>query len=50
VADLTVAAVLAYRVILFWLPLAAGAAAFASLRRGLDHPERPDLCEVPAAA
>ena len=49
-ADLTVAAVLAYRVILFWLPLAAGAVAFASLRRGLNRPDRPDLCEVPAAA
>ncbi len=36
-ADLTVAAVLAYRVILFWLPLAAGALAFASLRRGIDR-------------
>src|SRR3712207_7693619 len=33
-ADLTVAAVLAYRVILFWLPLAAGAVAFALLRPG----------------
>jgi uncharacterized protein (TIRG00374 family) len=49
-ADLTVAAVLAFRIILFWLPLAAGAAAFASLRRGLNRPDRPDLCQVPAAA
>jgi len=49
-ADVTVAAVLAYRVILFWLPLVAGAFAFASLRRALNRPERPDLCEVPAAA
>ena len=48
-ADLTVAAVLAYRVILFWLPLVAGAPAFASLRRGLNQPDRPDLCDVPAA-
>ena len=40
----TVAAVLAYRVILFWLPLLGGAAAFVSLRRGLNHPQRPDLC------
>ncbi len=48
-ADVTVAAVLAYRVILFWLPLAAGAIAFASLRRGLNRPDRPDLCVVPAA-
>jgi len=49
-ADLTVAAVLAYRVILFWLPLAAGAVAFTSLRRGLNRPDRPDLCDVPAVA
>jgi uncharacterized protein (TIRG00374 family) len=49
-ADLTVAAVLGFRVILFWLPLAAGAVAFASLRRGLNRPDRPDLCEVPAVA
>jgi uncharacterized membrane protein YbhN (UPF0104 family) len=43
------AAVLAYRVILFWLPLVVGAAAFALLRRGLNHPARPDLCApVPA--
>jgi uncharacterized protein (TIRG00374 family) len=46
-ADVTVAAVLAYRLILFWLPLAVGAIAFASLRRGLNRPDRPDLCEVP---
>ena len=43
------AAVLAYRVILFWLPLIVGAVAFASLRRGLNDPDRPDLCAVPAA-
>jgi uncharacterized protein (TIRG00374 family) len=43
----TAAAVLAYRVILFWLPLVGGAIAFASLRRGLDQPDRPDLCEPP---
>jgi uncharacterized protein (TIRG00374 family) len=48
-ADLTVAAVLAYRLILFWLPFLAGAAAFASLYRGLNRPDRPDLCDVPAA-
>jgi uncharacterized membrane protein YbhN (UPF0104 family) len=41
----TAAAILAYRVILFWLPLVLGAAAFVSLRRGLQDPERPDLCE-----
>jgi len=38
------AAVLAYRVILFWLPLLVGGLAFASLRRGLNQPHRPDLC------
>src|SRR5919204_3690905 len=36
----TTAAVLAYRVILFWLPLAGGAAALVSLRRALARPER----------
>jgi uncharacterized protein (TIRG00374 family) len=40
----TAAAVLIYRVILFWLPLLIGGAAFASLRRGLNDPNRPDLC------
>jgi len=48
-AAATAAAVLAYRVILFWLPLTVGALAFASLRRGLNDPDRPDLCVVPAA-
>jgi uncharacterized membrane protein YbhN (UPF0104 family) len=43
-AQATVAAVLAYRLILFWLPLIVGAGAFWSLRRSLDQPERPDLC------
>jgi uncharacterized membrane protein YbhN (UPF0104 family) len=43
------AAVLIYRVILFWLPLLVGALAFISLRRGLNKPERPDLCFVPEA-
>jgi uncharacterized membrane protein YbhN (UPF0104 family) len=38
------AAILAYRVILFWLPLVLGAAAFVSLRRGLQDPARADLC------
>jgi uncharacterized membrane protein YbhN (UPF0104 family) len=46
----TAAAILAYRVILFWLPLLVGAIAFASLRRGLNQPDRPDLCVVPSAA
>jgi uncharacterized protein (TIRG00374 family) len=45
----TVAAVLIYRLILFWIPLIIGAVAFAGLRRGLDHPSRPDLCSAPAA-
>ncbi len=40
----TAAAVLAYRLILFWLPLAVGAVAFNNLRRGLNDPSRPDLC------
>jgi uncharacterized membrane protein YbhN (UPF0104 family) len=45
------AAVLAYRVILFWVPIVMGAPAFWSLRRGLDDSARPDLClPVPAAA
>jgi uncharacterized membrane protein YbhN (UPF0104 family) len=45
----TAAAVLAYRLILFWLPLVVGAIAFLSLRRGLNDPDRPELCVVPAA-
>jgi uncharacterized membrane protein YbhN (UPF0104 family) len=49
-ADATVAAVLAYRVILFWLPLVVGAGAFWSLRRALNRPERPDLCYPPLTA
>ena len=40
----TAAAVLAYRLILFWLPLAVGAVAFNNLRRGFNDPSRPDLC------
>jgi uncharacterized protein (TIRG00374 family) len=48
-AAATAAAVLAYRVILFWLPLVLGGIAFSSLRRGLNDPERPELCVVPAA-
>jgi uncharacterized protein (TIRG00374 family) len=47
VAD-TAAAVLAYRLILFWLPLVVGGVAFVFLRKGLN--ERPDLCWVPPAA
>ena len=45
----TAAAVLLYRVVLFWLPLIVGGISFASLRRGLNDPDRPDLCVVPAA-
>jgi uncharacterized protein (TIRG00374 family) len=45
----TAAAVLVYRTILFWLPLVVGAVAFISLRRGLNRPDRPELCVVPAA-
>ena len=48
-AAATAAAVLIYRVILFWLPLIAGGAAFVSVRRGLNNPDRPELCVVPAA-
>jgi uncharacterized membrane protein YbhN (UPF0104 family) len=45
----TAAAVLLYRVILFWIPLLTGAAAFVSLRRALAQDERADLC-TPARA
>jgi uncharacterized membrane protein YbhN (UPF0104 family) len=45
----TVAAVFAYRLILFWLPLVVGAVAFLSLRRSLNDPKRPELCFVPEA-
>ena len=45
----TAAAVLVYRVVLFWLPLLAGALAFISLRRALNRPDRPELCVVPSA-
>jgi uncharacterized membrane protein YbhN (UPF0104 family) len=38
------AAVLLYRVILFWVPLVMGLPAFVSLRRGLNDTRRPDLC------
>jgi uncharacterized protein (TIRG00374 family) len=48
-AAVTAAAVLVYRVILFWLPLLLGGVAFWSLRRGLNNPDRPELCVVPAA-
>ena len=45
------AAVLLYRVVLFWVPLLMGIPASISLRRGLDDARRPDLClPVPAAS
>lgn len=40
----TAAAVFAYRLILFWLPLIMGVFAFNNLRRGFNDPSRPDLC------
>jgi uncharacterized membrane protein YbhN (UPF0104 family) len=43
-AATSTAAVLAYRLILFWLPLLAGGFAFNALRKGLDDPSRPDIC------
>jgi uncharacterized membrane protein YbhN (UPF0104 family) len=46
-AAATTAAVLVYRAILFWLPLLLGTVAFILLRKGLNKPERPDLCVVP---
>jgi hypothetical protein len=42
--------VLAYRVILFWLPLIGGAGRLRLLRRELADPERPDLCAPRIAA
>jgi uncharacterized membrane protein YbhN (UPF0104 family) len=44
-AAATVGAVLAYRVILFWVPLLLGATGLLSLRRALAEPQRADLCE-----
>ena len=44
------AAVLVFRVVLFWVPLLIGGVAFAALRRGLNRPERPDLCNPLGAA
>jgi uncharacterized protein (TIRG00374 family) len=38
------AAVLLYRVVLFWVPLIMGIPAFISLRKGIDNDRRPDLC------
>jgi uncharacterized membrane protein YbhN (UPF0104 family) len=47
-AGVTVAAVLAYRLILFWIPLLGGIGAFVSLRRGMRDRERRDLHQPPA--
>ena len=49
-AGVATAAVFAYRLILFGLPLVLGGVAFASLRRGMLDPERPDLFDRQAAA
>jgi uncharacterized membrane protein YbhN (UPF0104 family) len=46
----TAAAVLAYRVILFWLPLITGGIAFASLRRDLPTQGELTACEPAIAA
>src|SRR3954447_5793980 len=48
-AAATAAAVVIYRVILFWLPLIVGGLSFVSLRRALDQAGRQDLCS-PAPA
>jgi uncharacterized membrane protein YbhN (UPF0104 family) len=49
-AAATAAAVVLYRVILFWVPLLTGGVAFASLRRALAADERADLCRPVIAA
>ncbi len=46
----TAAAVLAYRIILFWLPLLAGAFAFTSLRRDMPRPGELASCAPAIAA
>ncbi len=46
----TVAAVLAYRVILFWLPLIVGGIAFAMLRRDMPRPGELAACAPAIAA
>jgi uncharacterized membrane protein YbhN (UPF0104 family) len=45
-AAATASAVLAYRVILFWLPLIAGAIAFATLRKTLTKIDTPAVCKA----
>jgi uncharacterized membrane protein YbhN (UPF0104 family) len=47
-AAVVAAAVLAYRVILFWLPLIAGGIAFFSLRRDMPRDNELALCEARA--
>ncbi|GIK76438.1 MAG: TIGR00374 family protein [Acidobacteria bacterium] len=49
-AAVVAAAVLAYRVILFWLPLLAGAVAFFDLRRDMPRDGELATCEADAAA
>jgi lysylphosphatidylglycerol synthase-like protein len=49
-AAVVAAAVLAYRVILFWLPLVAGTAAFFSLRRDMPRDGELATCEAAASA
>ena len=46
----TAAAVLAYRVILFWLPLVAGGIAFAQLRRDMPGEGELSACGPAIAA
>jgi uncharacterized membrane protein YbhN (UPF0104 family) len=46
----TAAAVLSYRVILFWLPLIAGGMAFASLRRDMPSGGELAACKPAIAA
>ncbi len=46
----TAAAVFAYRVVLFWLPLIAGGMAFASLRRDMPRGRELAACEPAIAA
>jgi uncharacterized protein (TIRG00374 family) len=45
-AAATATAVLAYRVVLFWLPLIGGAVAFAALRRELAHRDTRKVCQA----
>ena len=49
-AAATATAVLAYRVIVFWLPLAAGAVAFVTLRRALRSVDSAGVCRAAVGA